>query len=277
MTESVKAYLALNCVLNGHSILEAFDNDINEAANVLTGGDVKMMQSYHDKLEEARKLPSVVSKHHPTAVAILNTMRLPQYSDYCIAGHMDVPLSALESLVKGKSINNAQKESMIYGLFQNFVEVENASECRVEDGTVYTTYLNTEQLMAVVMDAYLMYTRGVSRKKCTTLLKCKDNLRLENYREFSPKEVCDILSSILSCEINPTDFSKTCLYVEDLLPVYKETGCLMSLTSHNSVTWVMADGTCIDMSPLDLELVGVSKLHDFANVYLNGKEFCKKG
>lgn len=286
MNNIVRRYLALNMVLNGHPFIDAWDSPEDAAEGLgMSPSEVIKMNGALCRLQDKR-----IEMSTPVRVA-LNFMRLEQYAFLDPGQGSPVFLSAFVSSDRDGEIPPDFREAVVMQLITDCAFVDKDADVRIADGCFYlprsyqvgdTFACNMGMLKQTMMQAYNLYCNGPV--KGGSVLKHRDALGLDWYKQFSAEQVCAIFRDFIKRGVSPLDYRDTTLHIPDLWVTYSHCGCVMakSEVSPDTINWLLdvKDKNAAKVIPVaDAAVQGliIKSAWDLANIAYSAKETATGG
>ena len=272
MNDSARRFLALNCVLNGHSLYEAFD-DTTEAAKCL-GVDSQTLVLINIQLQNLEQNWHILI---PTDVrVVLNFMRTAEYAFITPPGSNAITIRDLAESDRKGEVEDDVRRVVLSQLIRDVAFVNDEKETRISDGTFYLKGpCSSYYITSVITQAYELYRDG-PRNGTNFIRDNRERFTVEGFRRFTPSNSSAILLGLVSAKIAPTDYRDTTLFIPDLLPIYKACGCIMvpSSTERDSLIWLLDIKDTDNCKPVSVDKSAIRALlvdnaHNLENVEYN--------
>lgn len=234
MNNSARRFLALNAVLHGHSFLEAFNNDIEMAAEVFSDSTpikAAALEKLNKDLMEAalREAPKELDILTST---LLNFFRDGTYAFIGMPGKQPILIKSLAGSDMRKEIDDNLRQAVLMRVFRDVTHISDPLETRISDGVLYTVETSDRVIMQALLKAYFTWIYGPNETP-KRLISVRDRLSLDTYKPIGGNITLNILKDIVKSPLPSTIYKRTCLSIIDMLEVWKATGCIMSLSKTN--------------------------------------------
>ena len=274
MNTTIKRFLALNCILHGHSLLDAFDGNREQAAASITDGNEKLLQYYLDQLAFLQSSPSALNSEDPVALAFVNFFRSSEYASVCLGGLQPISISMFAVSDRRGEVDDQVRNAVVLNALKDVTFTEKPKRTSITDGLLYTTVDKKDRIRKLMLRGYALYSAGPFNNgmPCEAMIASVNKFTLEGYTNISAKGVEDILKALIDFGVPPTDFTRTLLNIPDLLPVYQKTGAVMELLPDGTgVQWLMdlkgtAKGKVVTVGRSNVRSLLISSLSDLANI-----------
>lgn len=270
VNDSARRFLALNCVLNGHSFFAAFDNDPSLAAKCL-GKDTQTLVLLNMQLQHLEEIGHI---DIPIDIRVaLNFIRTAEYAFITPPGNGAITVRDMAVSDRNGDIDDALRRAILIQLIRDIAFVEDEKETRISDGTFFLKGPRSpEDVMNIIQRAYELYRDG-PKGGVRALVKSGEQFTVEGYKDFSANTCYTLLSKMVTTKIAPTDYRDTTLFIPDLLPIYEASGCIIvpSTTEQNNLIWLLDVKDSKECYPLSVEKAKVRSLliedaHSLANI-----------
>ena len=243
MNANCRRFLAVNCALNGHDFLEAFDGDVAAASRVLDRSE-KYVTDLQQKYAVANVKPKLKDLYDVNIITILNFLRCSEYAFVAFPNTAPITLKDFVETDRRGEITAHVREVFLQGLLRDVAVGLDSKAVRIADGVVHTTLRSSDELMVAIKGAYLIYKSGPKTKEGfnESVLQSRHRLTLASYRDMPASTCRELLEDILQQNLNPTVYRDSLLFIPDLLPVYQATGTVIGLTSEvatDNVYWLL--------------------------------------
>ena len=273
MNTCSRRFLALNCVLQGHSLLDACDGEITIAAEAFGVSSKKMERMLAD-LEVLRMRPSYFSQCSPLVKPLVNFFRSSDYAFIALPGVNPIYLSSFMVSDAAGEVDDQVRDLVIGSLIRDIAYVEKDSDIAIADGKLLLPQKYEDDLRDAMMHAYILcvFGPGFPERSAKALLKLAPRLTMEGYRNIPATVCCEVLEELIRNGLPPTDYSATVLHIPDLLPVYQATGTIMELSSQDdSILWMLDEADSIKVkvlpvSPTVVRELLVTSMFDLSNI-----------
>lgn len=227
MTDGIARFLAVNCVLNGHSLLDAFDGDTAVAASALdmTTEEVARVDSSLSALETKGDEGWCAD---PIIRTVLNLIRTREYA------FLQTPQGPIyyQEFVESDRLGQVRddvREAVLSTLITDIQYVNMRIpelETRYFDGLLLLQPgISNDELKDKILTAYKLYRDGPGTGK-EHLLKQRHKLSVGNAEVLPASKVKSILVQLAKGKVPPSAYAKSTLMVTDLLTTYRATGIL---------------------------------------------------
>lgn len=273
MNKEMYRFLAMNCVLNKRSLFDAFDGDIDKAADAfdVEASVLENLDKNLARLEE-NKVTDRLFNIESTA---LNFMRNYMYAFIHAPTGANIFLSSLVIAERnGEAVDRAVRNFIISTMIKDISFSNDGSSCYIADGCLHvpvgTTRVAVDKALA---NAYRLFLNGPGTGK-ETLLSLRDSLSICTFKSLPARKCIKALTELVKAKIAPSDFTDTTLLISDLLPVYQASGCLMCPSEFQShaIDWLLVnynspDGTkSVTLEEKDVGALIITDAHDLSNV-----------
>lgn len=281
MNNCTRRFLALNCILHGHSMLEAYDNDFDKAAAQLTGGNGDVLKTLLTRLEGLQNSKSYFEDKNPLLLPIVNYLRSNDYAFVFVPGTGPIFISMLAASDRKGEVSTAVRDAVLSSLIKDVVNVELDKDIAIKDGTLYLPQARMKELKQTIGEAYTCYCKGPFGQGgyCDRLLAQRMALCLSGYKNLSVNVFLTCVKEMIKRGLPPTDYAKSTLCIPDYLVVYKETGTIMSKSpTGEELLWLLDiegldKGKVVTVDRAMVRGLLVSSMRDLSNIdYVVGGE-----
>lgn len=224
LTENMRRVYALNCVLNGHSLLCAYGHDTQKAAEgmELTPEEVVGLDVSLRKLEKDYADQWCTSKVTRT---ILNLFRTREYA-FIQTPNGPIYLQELAESDRQGQIREDVREAVLASLVHDIQYVKAEKETRYFDGLLMIPHgITNSELKRCILDAYKLYRDGPGTGK-EPVLKWRYQMNIASSPTLNAGSLVGILRRMLKDGYAPTSYTRSTIMIADWSVVYESTGCL---------------------------------------------------
>lgn len=274
MNLSCRRFLALNCVLHGHALTDAFDGDISLCAKAFDRS-VSDMQDLQKALIELEQKPSLLKDESPSVLSILNFFRCNEYAFLYIPGAGRMILQYIKDSDISGELSDDVRRGVLRMILNDVTFVESTKEINVTDGVVSYVAGTSATLGEDVEAAYRLYRDGPVLRggKRLEIVANGAYLQLATYKSLTARTHVSMLKELVSAGIRPTDLSKTALVLPDLFTVYKSTSTIMCRDDVDSeyVYWMLDQkgkqtAKVVHLAVQAIKPLLISSLNDLSNI-----------
>lgn len=244
MNSTSRRFLALNCALNGHNFLEAFDNNVELAAKCL-GTTKENITSLEKKYAEQLGKPSSKQLFNPGVLSLLNFFRCSEYAFVSFPGAPPISVREFVESDRQGEVSKEVRNALLTNIVRDIAFVPSMEDSRISDGIFYVKGCSDTDLFGMISGAYMTYCFGPRTKQGynTAVLDARNRVNLAYFRGLPASTCLGLLNDCLSQNLNPTIYRDTCLLIPDLLPVYRQTGAILAMpideADREGIRWLM--------------------------------------
>lgn len=274
MNSCTRRFLALNCVLHGHSILDAYDGNLSAAADGFVKGDLLKMQKLVEQLDALQKEQSYFADKSPLVLPFINFLRSQDYAFVFVPGAGPVYLHALAVSDRAGDVAPSVISAVMSSMIKDIDYVDTDKEISIVDGKLFLPRYREQEMRPALMEAYRCYCRGpfTNGDYSNALLSHRDKLTLEGYRDIPASVGLSILQDLLDHGVPPTDYTLSTLTIPDYFQVYQKTGTILGDSPDgDGLLWLLdvmdsPKGKVITVSKTVIRELIVTGLTDLSNI-----------
>lgn len=273
MRDDAYRFLALNCILNGRSLVDAFDGDFERAAKVLGTPKVHEYNELFQHLEETKKV------EEPLVRVLLNYMRLHCYAFVTPKGSDTVMLSSIVESDRAGEVSDILRRAIVLQLIRDVSYIDKLDDIGIRDGVFYLPKgITSDYFESVLMRAYNLFCFGPTGEPGDTLISKASSFTVAGYKPVTVAVARRLLSNLAKNNFAPSTYRETIFMIPDLFPVYQRCGCLLSNSDirKDTIDWIMDNGEADSISiSVDKDVISsliVNDLTDLSNIEYAGKK-----
>lgn len=240
MNNAVRRFLAVNCILNGHSLISAFDNNAALAAEALGSVPEAQVWKWDRDLRNLEKTGLGMESFSPVTRVVLKYFRMKEYAFITIPGSGPIYFDSVVESDKNGELEPDVLSGVLSLVVRDIAYVKSASDVRFADGVLYIPTGMEAQVRNDIVNAYRLYAYGPNdTSRLVDILRGHSSLT--QYSAVSVRTFREIIDALLSYKVKPSVYGKTSLLIEDLLSVYQTTGCVFTQAVGDSenVLWLL--------------------------------------
>lgn len=242
MNNSARRFLALNCVLHGHDVLDAFDGDISLFQAAFSFKAEGKARELVDSLNAMQQSTSSLSVLSPLVMPLVSFFRSADYAFVVFPGMAPIYLSTFAVSDRNGEVEPAVRDVVLRAIIRDISYVNTNKDIAIVDGKLLLPKPLEGQIPQAVLDAYTLYTLGpvVKGTFAKPLHAVRDRLTLEGYRPIPVATMINLFKSLVEMGVPGPDYARTTLMIPDYLPVYQKTGTIMELrTGEEGILWML--------------------------------------
>lgn len=242
MNNAARRFLALNCVLQGHSILDAFDGQVELLQNAFNFNKLDKAQAFVDEVDSLKDKPSYLSNLSPLILPLVNFFRSQDYAFVFFPGMQPIFLNTFAISDRNGEVDAQVRNVVLQSLIRDIAYVPADKDIAIVDGKFLIPRAREGELQQAIQEAYVLYCLGpcVKNAALDSLHKVRDRLTLEDYRPIPVATMLNLFKDMVAFGFSGTDYTRTTLVIPDYLPVYQKTGTVMELNhSDEGILWLL--------------------------------------
>lgn len=235
-------FLAINCVLNGRSLLDAFDSDV-EMANTVFG--TNNIEEISEKIDQLNSQPLV--EREKVVSCMLNLFRMDEYAFVMSNSGEPILISAVAEGLRAKDLTDDVAYAIASQVVRSLSWSKDDTTVFIRDGvlSVPKSYSLLPDLNMYITEcvkkAFDLYCFGPLGHVKNVVTSNRAVYNIGSFKSLTAVTAINIVKYFLKCGVPPVEFSRTTFVVPDLLPLYKKYGVIMcnSQNSYEEVDWLI--------------------------------------
>lgn len=228
MNNACRIFLALNAILNGKSMLLAFDNSVELASQALNMTVDKVAKL--DESLNALNSATWAELSDPVTATLVNFFRNDEYAFIAPRDIAPIGIKAIAAFESQGNLDVNSRRQLLTQVIRYTDVAPTASDIRIADGVIYIPEnMSYDTLIDRIVKAYLIVTKAPSDKS-SPLMKNRWNLTVSTYKKISPTMFNNICKGILTYGVPAVVYRDTLLMIPDYMVVYKNAGVIAELS-----------------------------------------------
>lgn len=242
MNANARRFLALNCAINGRGIIPAYDNDVYKASKELNISSSEVLE-LNSKLLELNSKSMMFDELDRLVKILINFIRCPWYSFIFVPEMGKVNIVDLMEMDRNGSVDKNIIKMTLDQIIQNAVKINNEGDCRIADGCLYVTRGQADVFRQSFTKAYEIAKNGFETKLTKkSIFSNRKYFDIKMYSEISVNVFLNIVKTLISNDINVSDYRYTLLRVADMFTVYEKIGCVQAYDAEEDIIdWIISN------------------------------------
>lgn len=277
MNANIRRFLALNCAINGRGIIPAYDNDVNKAAEELNISPSEVLE-LNSKLLELNSKSPMFDELDGLVKILISFIRCPWYAFIFVPEMGKVNIMDLMEMDRNGSVDKNIIKMTLDQVIQNAVKIDKEGECCIADGCLYVTRGQADVFRQSFTQAYEIAKNGFETKpNKKSIFSNRKYFDIKQYSDISTNTFLNIVKTLISNDINVSDYRNTLLRVADMFPVYEKIGCVQAYDAEEDVIdWIISNEDDSRSKLFRVHSNGVisfivNSMKDLMNVRYNGR------
>lgn len=224
MNIDARRFLAVNCLLNGHSFMYAFDNDMDIALEAFGDSSKEEIDKF-DK--EICSYFSQTLEENALTMLLLNYFRVQQYAFMVMPTGESIMLAELADLDRKGKVDENTVRVVAWQLIRDIQMIKGADkDLKIVDGNLFLPEIYKEaDYKESLIRAYELYRDGPANLKIF-IKRNRRKFYISAFKKFTAEDFKGVVTMICKKGTNPGLCSKTTLHIPDLLNTYRKTGAI---------------------------------------------------